>query len=650
MKWWPFSKKEERSTLAQPSQWFVQELAANPAASGATVNANTAMGATAVYAAVSLLARTVATLPLHTYERIDRGKRQARDHPLYTVLKNRPNPYQTSSEWRETMQAHLGLWGNAYSEIVFDGRGRAVQLWPLRPDRMKDIKIKADGSLEYIYQVNDGQLVTVPGRLIFHVKALSTDGLRGISPITQCREAIGLALAAQEYGARWFGNGARPSGVLQTPQKLSNEAHGRLKGSWNATYQGLTNANRVAILEEGLTYQQIGLPPEDSQFLETRQFQVAEVARIFNVPPHLIGDLSKATFSNIEHQSIDFLEHSVRPWLVKWEERILLSLFPEAEQGRYYAEFNVDGLLRGDIKSRYEAYSIGRQNGWLSADDIRERENMNPLDDGQGAIYLVPLNMVPADQAGKTTTEQGAGQAPGDTARYFDARETRDRKKTADGFRAAFEDAAARVVRRETEKIRSALKKHLAQRDRAGFETWMGQFYSQEFPEYLRVQMQPVVSSLAQAVSIQAAREIDYDKDFDPADNVQQYLEAYTARYTGSSQGQIKQLLDEDSPQEAIETRLGEWEDRRPGKVGMNETNQLSNYITLALWTVAGIALKRWAASSEACPICQEMHGKIVSIEGAFAKPGDIAGGMTFTREYGHPPLHNGCQCTVVPG
>lgn len=224
------------------------------------------------------------------------------------------------------------------------------------------------------------------------------------------REAIGMALATEEYGARFFGNGAKPGGVLEHPGKLSKEAQDRLRTSWNEMHQGLSKQHRIAILEEGMSYKQIGIPPEDAQFLETRKFQLNEIARIFRIPPHLVGDLERATFSNVEQQSIDFVVHTIRPWLVRWEQAIKLKLFTPTERRRFFAEFVADGLLRGDIKSRYEAYAIGRQNGWLSADDIRELENMNPLPDDTGKVYLVPLNMVPADKVYEQFKQTDPGQ------------------------------------------------------------------------------------------------------------------------------------------------------------------------------------------------------------------------------------------------
>ncbi len=396
---------ERRSSLANPEQWLVDWFSGGgKAASGVTVNETTALNATAVFSAVDILARTLASLPLPVYRRLQpRGKERAPDHPLYELLHDLPNPEMTSFDLRQALMGHLALWGNCFCEVERDRGGRVKALWPLRPDRMQ---VKRDGQgLLYLYRVDDGTQAGLRQGQVMHLRGLSSDGLIGYSPIRMAREAIGLALATEQFGAAFFGNGSRPGGVLQHPQTISNEASERLKKSWEEMHRGLTQAHRVAILEEGMTWQQVGIPPEDAQFLETRKFQVSEIARMFHVPPHMLADLDRSTNNNIEHQSIEFVVHTMRPWLVCWEQGIYRDLLSLQERRQYFAEFLVDGLLRGDYKSRQEGYAVGRQNGWLSANDIRELENMNPLPGDQGDTYLVPLNMVPADQAREVQQE-----------------------------------------------------------------------------------------------------------------------------------------------------------------------------------------------------------------------------------------------------
>lgn len=362
-------------------------------AAGQSVDGDSAVRLTAVYACVRVLAESIGTLPLITYRSTATGKERATSHPWYETLHSQPNPEMSSVALREAMVYSLLLRGNAYLQIVPLPRG-GMQLWPLLPDKMK-VDRDAAGNVRYSYKsVPAAPPVVIPTAQIIHVLLMSKDGLTGLSPIAIAREEIGLGLAAREFGARLFGNGTMPGGVLQAKGPMTAEAAKRLKADWEDLHRGGENAHRVAVLEEGMTWQQISLAPEDAQFLETRKFNKAEIATLFGLPPHKIGDLEHATFTNIEHQSIDFVVHSVRPLAVRIEQPLNNRLFAGTN---LYAEFLLDGLLRGDIATRYRAYAIARQWGWLSANDIRRLEGMNPLPADQGDMYLVPLNMAPAD-------------------------------------------------------------------------------------------------------------------------------------------------------------------------------------------------------------------------------------------------------------
>lgn len=366
-------------------------------ASGKQVNEKTAMQLSAVYACVRVIAETVASLPLHFYQHVDEGKRRATKHPLYTLLHDAPNPEMTSFIFRETIMTHLLLWGNSYVQIVRNGKGEVMGLYPLLPDKMQ-VARNEDGELIYLYQ-NGMNKIAFRREEILHTPGLGFDGLVGYSPIAMAKNAIGLALATEEFGASFFSNGAAPGGVLEHPGTLKDPS--KVRESWNKLFQGSGNANKVAVLEEGMTYKQIGIPPNEAQFLETRKYQTEEICRIYRVPPHLIADLDKATFSNIEHQSISFVVHTIRPWLVRLEQAMNKALLYPAEKQQYFIEFNVDGLLRGDYQSRMTGYATARQNGWMSANDIRRLENMNliPAEEG-GDLYLINGNMTKLKDAG----------------------------------------------------------------------------------------------------------------------------------------------------------------------------------------------------------------------------------------------------------
>lgn len=363
--------------------------------SGVRVDEESSMRTSAVYACVKILAETVASLPLHLYKKGTNGKNEFADqHPLFSCLYETPNDEMTSFEFREIMMTSLLLYGNAYARIIRK-QGHVTELWYLKPQYMTVERDTITGKIKYTYSddITNKTYVYKPNQ-IFHIKGLSIDGVKGLSPIAQAREAVGLSLATEEYGAKFFGNGARPGGVLEHPGILKDPE--KLRESWNQVYQGTRNSHKVADLEEGMKYHSIGIAPEDAQFLETRKYQVNEICRIFRVPPHLVGDLERATFSNIEHQSIEFVQHTIRPWIVRWEQAIARALLSAEERTIYFARFNVDGLLRGDYKSRMEGYAVGRQNGWLSTNDIRKLEDL-PLVATElgGDDYLVNGNMIP---------------------------------------------------------------------------------------------------------------------------------------------------------------------------------------------------------------------------------------------------------------
>ncbi|NLB87567.1 MAG: phage portal protein [Bacteroidales bacterium] len=371
--------------------------------SGKVVNERTAMQTTAVYACVRVLSETLASLPLHTYKHTERGKEKAPDHQLYYLLHDEPNPEMTSFVFRETLMSHLLLWGNAYAQIIRDGRGNILALYPLMPDKMT-VKRGAGGELYYEYR-KDTETVLLRRDEVFHIPGLGFDGLVGYSPIAMAKNAIGMAIATEEYGAKFFANGANPGGVLEHPGVVKDPK--RVRDSWNAVYQGSGNAHRIAVLEEGMKFQPIGIPPEQAQFIATRKFQINEIARIFRIPPHMIGDLEKSSFSNIEQQSLEFVKYTLDPWVSRWEQAIQKSLFKENEKKEYFVKFNVDGLLRGDYASRMAGYATGRQNGWLSSNDIRELEDMNRIPEELGGdLYLVNGNMTQLNDAGAFAKER----------------------------------------------------------------------------------------------------------------------------------------------------------------------------------------------------------------------------------------------------
>ena len=405
-------KPQNRTTGSAYSFFF------GGSSSGKRVNERSAMQMTAVYSCVRILAEAVAGLPLHLYRyKEDGGKEKALDHPLYLLLHDEPNPEMSSFVFRETLMTHLLLWGNAYAQIIRNGRGEVMALYPLMPDRMA-VDRDDKGQLYYEYTtsaddapISKGSIVRLKPSDVLHIPGLGFDGLVGYSPIAMAKNAIGLAIATEEYGSKFFANGEQPSGVLEHPGTIKDPQ--RVRDSWMSQFGGSANSNKIAVLEEGLKYTPISISPEQAQFLETRKFQINEIARIFRVPPHMVGDLEKSSFSNIEQQSLEFVKYTLEPWLVRWEQSIQRTLFSADEKKRYFVRFNVEGLLRGDYASRMNGYAVGRQNGWMSANDIRELENLDriPAEEG-GDLYLINGNMTKLKDAG-IFAASGAGKEEG---------------------------------------------------------------------------------------------------------------------------------------------------------------------------------------------------------------------------------------------
>ena len=379
--------------------------------SGKAVTERSAMQMTAVYSCVRILAEAIAGLPLHLYRYNSAGgKEKAIDHPLYQLLHDEPNPEMSSFVFRETLMCHLLIYGNAYAQIIRNGKDQIVALYPLMPNKMT-VDRDESGQLYYQYMRyadevgGKNETVILKPTDVLHIPGLGFDGLVGYSPIAMAKNAIGLAIATEEYGAKFFANGAAPSGVLEHPGTIKDPQ--RVREAWQSQFGGSQNSGKIAVLEEGMKYTPISISPEQAQFLETRKFQINEIARIFRVPPHMVGDLEKSSFSNIEQQSLEFVKYTLDPWVIRWEQSIMRTLLTPEEKKSYFVKFNLEGLLRGDYQSRMNGYATARQNGWMSANDIRELENLDriPAEAG-GDLYLINGNMLPLQQAGAFANTQ----------------------------------------------------------------------------------------------------------------------------------------------------------------------------------------------------------------------------------------------------
>jgi len=389
--WWSKRSATATSTLYQPSPWLYEALHSEPTFAGVSVDAQSSLHSTTVYACVRVLSESVSSLPLFLYKKDGDRTRQAIEHPLYQILNFRPNRLQTSYEFRQLMMAWLCLHGNAYAEVVRNTAGDVTALWPLRPDRMILRFVPERGELDYVFAQPGGPTYHLDPDSVLHVKALSTDGLIGYSPIMAAKGTIGLDLIQTRFAETYFGSGARLGGVLMTPETLGDEGIRNIRESFRKMYTSPSQWHELLILEEGLKYEQFKVTSEEAQFLESRRYSVEDIARIFRVPPHMVGSLDKSNYSNIESLSREFVTQTLTPWLVNFEMSYRMKLLRPTEWNSYYIAHDLSATLRGDHESRMKAYMLGVQMGIYSPNDVRRMEHLDPRENGD--LYLQPVNL-----------------------------------------------------------------------------------------------------------------------------------------------------------------------------------------------------------------------------------------------------------------
>lgn len=636
------------------------------AAAGVEVDAYTAVKYPALFACERVICEDVASLPLVVYERTGpKSKRRAIEDHRYGLLHDQPNPYMTSMGWREALTRHAVRWGNGYAWIEFEGStGRIAAFWPLRPDRMNIVRTPS-GRIAYEYQFDSGKVPYLPEEIL-HVAGPGFDGLRGYSIVSLARNSIGLGLAAEQFGAKLFANNARPGMVLEHPGPgaMSDTAYERLKKSWAERHEGVENAHKVAILEEGTKVHEIGFPGEDIEFLKTREHQVREMCRWFRMQPHKVGDLRDATFSNIEQQAIEHVTDTIRPWCVRWEQAIALRVFGPNERKRLFAEHNMDGLLRGDTKSRYDAYAVGKQWGFLSTNDIREKENWDPVEGGDE--YLVPLNMVPATSVG--AVPKGGEPAPkresvsGPEDRAAAHRGAESRRRLAEVHRPLFESVMKRQVVKERADLLKAAEKHLAgaKRSRETFIDWARRYYTTlRENDVTGNELWGLYMVLAESIQREAALEVAGVVGMTDELGVflREYVRGYVDRHMGMSMADVMAALElklDNDPLVLLEEAAAKW-DARPEQDARWEAHRLANAVARETWRAEGVTHIRWQTFGDNCPYCTHLNGRVVGIESAFASKGDHLqdpdnpdNWMSFSTDFHHPPIHAGCDCSVT--
>lgn len=403
-----FARNLRNLSLTDPKSWdkSLWQLQGSQSLSGETVTESTALQYSAVFNAISLISGTIGALPLHLMQRKGEKKRIADDRKLYRLMHDEWNPLMTAMQGRETSMAHVLAWGNSYSEKVINGYGDVIQLWPITPNRVTP-EMK-NNELVYRIKMPDGQDIYLPREKVLHIAGLGFDGFQGYSVISMARKSIGLGMALESFGSLYFGQGTHPGVVVSHPGQLSTQANDNLKKSLTEGYSGLGQSHRLLLLEEGMKLEKLGIPPNDSQFLESRQFQIPEVARWFNVPPHKLKDLTKSSFSNIESEQRSFYADTLLPWLVRLEQSYNMQLLSASDKsmsgyGRLYFKHNADAILRPDTAGRAAFYNQMFMIGAFSINEIRALEDMDPVDGGD--IHLVPLNFQDLKYAGEKPKE-----------------------------------------------------------------------------------------------------------------------------------------------------------------------------------------------------------------------------------------------------
>ena len=712
---------ESRASLENPAtpltgRELIRAFGEIETSSGIIISPEAGLSHPDVFACVKVITEYIAMLAIQIYQRIPDhngdmlGKKPDPTHPVWPLLFELPNPEMTAVEVIEAMVGHVLLRGNAYAHVVRNNAGQVIELWPLRPDRVwvyrklgEMAESRPGGDLEYIYTPYAGTPVFLGADEVWHVKGLSPDGLLGYAPIQLQAEAMGGAIASEKYAGRFFANDARPGGVLTHPGSLSDKAWNRLQESWSTGHQGFTNAHKLAILEEGMGWQQVGLSPDDAQFLQTRQFNTEQISRIFRVSGRLLNDERHPSRLSAEDATAEDVRNMVMPWTRRFELSIKRDILNLKADKNHFARFMVDELMRASLAVRTTYYASGRQNGWLSANDVLRHEGQNTIGP-QGDLYMVPINMEPASDIGKEPAEPDATdpKAPPTTAKgpasldpskgsdnNSDAQvaETRkaelrtssvaQRKRLRAAYAPLFADAVTRILKREAKDVMAAARKAFKQRSSgADFNTWLENFYNgpDEHRAFIREAMSGPVSSYVRAISGAAAEEIGSDVP-DLTKFAASYTDAYAARHAAFSRADITAALaksgsarskrddgTEDDGDTTDEERLAALDAlfitmaaNRPTEVGAYESVRGDGAVTRQTYDAGGVTTLSWVGGD--CAFCSQFAGRSITIQSNFVEPGQsVHSGdasvtdLNVSGSIGHPPLHRGCECSVEAG
>ena len=640
-------------------------------ASGEDVNEFTAMQHGAVFACVQKISGTIATLPLELYKRDEKGRSKAYDHPLYSILHDQPNKDMTSSTWRRLLVINCLLNGNHYDFIERSNGGAVLGLIPLNPQKVKIKRTKESQTLYYEYEKAPGDYMIIPQENMLHTHGISRDGISGMSTIEQARNAIGLGISTEKFGSHYFKNGARPGLAIELQHNLSDQALLDLKESFIKNNSG-ENQLGVHVLRDGAKLTTYNIPNSDSQFLESRKFQVEDIARIFDVPLSMIQYLHAAFKSNVEQENIGYVTHSIRPRIVDIEQTLNWKLLQPGERKTYFIELNLDGLLRGDSLTQARVLDIEMGNAVINPNEWRKLKNWNPILDENGNLdpagNKYQKKNIWMDLGAKGVIPQPpppAPPAPETKSVNIIVRETRasgvaDRNKLRAQFEPVFLDSAKRIVKIEVNDLRRAIKRYFPKRGLNEFETWLEGFYD-KFTGKIEQNMKPMIQTYGGAIAEVASKEAGGDGTVAGVnDFAAGYVDVSAARYAGSSLGQLNKIIREATPEDveaALLERLDEWDEKRAGKFAGRENVEASDAFAKLAFISVGVTELVWMAQgNKPCPYCEELNGTVVGIEKVFVPDGGVIdpanaeGTMQVSGAKMHAPLHGGCVCTVVPG
>lgn len=614
----------------------------------------------AVWSAVRYISSVISTLPLHVFKKDGRVRDIDYTHPISKVL-NTPNPYMTKSVFIEVMAINLELFGVSYAEITWTENTLNKYPKMILPISPRDIQVKVEkGNIRYFYIPNGEEIVK---ENLIVVMGSSLNGILPLNPIKYMKPSLEVASAGERLQKKYFEKGTMMGGVISVPRDYTNEDKQRLKVAFDSAFTGVGNAFGTVVLNEGIKYEPIKFNAEDSELLGARNFTIQDVARRFGVSPYALGDLSHATFSNVEQQSLNDIKHTFRPRIVKFEEAFNQKLFNKKDADKNYIKFSIEGLLRGDTSTRYNAYNVALQTGFLTRNEIRALEDMNPI---EGADDLfVPLNMTTLDIA-----KDYNPNSPPSHYGYYNVGEVKEevieekvdyleeRVKITRSSKAKIEILVRKMLKQEIELLFKELEeletkgKEVFKKDYASGVNNITREYTEEFNKVfndIALRLNPIIAKELGKTNLTGEDEI--------LDFVEKYTEGFIHRHSGKIVGDVYRVVErntQDTLRDEIEDRINDWKINLPAQTREEESVRSSNAFTKTLFVAYGVSKMKAVANYDACPICQQLDGKIVSIEGNFIdKNNDFEDGegnkVYFRKSYSHPPWHQFCQCSIAP-